>query len=363
VDLIASPRGLRTEQLRMLAKIAIAAIGSWWVAGLFGADRPAFAAIVPLVALRTDDPYGALGVSVWRVVGTVLGILLGIAALALDPSAPLWLVAGTVVIGLGLGLLARGPAEPINPVTAVVALIVIFVGKGRVDTYAWDRIWETFIGAAVTMVVAVVVWPPDPIVGLRRLLTDLGETVSADLRGVAASPGRPTDEVTEHLDERIRRSMETDGSISVLDRASKGLRWNPRHRGKRVELVRLAVPIRQLLAMSRYSRSLLWSMVGDPDGDRVRSWEPDARRAFDDMLRKSDDAARQVADGTDPAASLGDAHTALERFAASAERGDGAQLARDLYGGTRAMLRVLSPTTTDRLRALVVERYGDGAGR
>lgn len=363
MDLIASPRGLRLDHWRMLAKIAIAAIASWWIAGLFGAQRPAFAAIVPLVSLRAEDPYGAVGVSVFRVIGTVLGIVLGIAALAIDASAPLWLVAATVVVGLALGLVARGAHEQINPVTAVVALIVIFVGKGNADTYAWDRIWETFVGAAVTIVVAVVVWPPDPIAGLRRLVADLGEVVSADLRGVARAPGRTVDEVTDDLDERLRRSMDADDSVSTLDRAAKALRWNPLRRGKRGELVTLAVPIRQLLAMSRYSRSLLWSMAGDPDGDRVRSWDPDARRAFDDLLTASDAAARAVAAGTDPAPSVAGAHAALDRFGRAAAPGDGAQLARDLQGVTRAMLRVVSPATTARLRTLAAERYGPGTAR
>ncbi|HVD71406.1 MAG TPA: FUSC family protein, partial [Actinomycetota bacterium] len=102
--LIARPSRLRRRDLQLLTKIGLAAILAWWISDLLGADRPAFAAIVPLVALRADDPYGALGLSLFRVAGTVLGILLGIAALAIDPSAPLWLVAATIVASLLLGL-------------------------------------------------------------------------------------------------------------------------------------------------------------------------------------------------------------------------------------------------------------------
>ena len=47
---------------------------------------------------------------------------------------------------------------------------MIYVGKGRADAYAWVRIWETFLGAVVTMAVAAFVWPPDPIAGLREML-------------------------------------------------------------------------------------------------------------------------------------------------------------------------------------------------
>jgi uncharacterized membrane protein YgaE (UPF0421/DUF939 family) len=359
VDLIPSPRGLSSRDLRLVAKIGLAAVLSWWVSTLLGANRPAFAAIVPLVALRADDPYGALGVSLFRIVGTVAGILLGVAALEVDPTAPLWLVAATIVLGLAIGVVARVPNEAINPITAVTALVVIFVGRGRLDTYAWDRTWETLVGAAVTMVVAVAVWPPDPIGGLRDLLGDLRRDVSEDLRDVALLPGRSLDQADHMLDERIRRSMDTGDVTRTLDRANSGLRWNPRQRGRRVELVALAVPIRQLMAMSRYSRSLLWSMVGDPDGDHIRRWPPEAEASLHDAMRYADDAAGEVATGGDPTTSIEAADGALARFASSI--GGDSPLATDIHGGARAMLRVLSTTTSRRLGALIRERYLPGS--
>ncbi len=340
-----------------MAKIGLAAGLAWWVCTLLGADRPAFAAIVPLVALRADDPYGALGVSLFRIVGTVAGILLGIAALMIDPGAPLWLVFATILLGLAIGLVARGPSEAINPITAVTALVVIFVGKGKADSYAWVRIWETLIGAVVTMVIAVVVWPPDPIGALRELLRDLRRDVSDDLRAVAELPGRSIDDADHMLDDRIRRSMDAGDIMRTLDRANSGLRWNPRHRGRRIELVALAVPLRQLAAMSRYSRSLVWSMIGDPDEDHIRRWPPETEAALDESMRHADDAAGEVASGRDPSASIEAADRALQRFASQA--GD-RQLATDIHGGGRAMLRVLSASTSRRLGVLIRERYLPG---
>jgi uncharacterized membrane protein YgaE (UPF0421/DUF939 family) len=358
VDLIASPSELRARDLRLLAKIGLAAVLAWWISELLGADRPAFAAIVPLVALRADDPYGVLGVSVFRILGTVAGILIGIVALEIDPSAPLWLVAATVAAGLGVGLVAHAKNESINPVTAVTALIVIFVGKGDAPDFAWVRIWETFVGAAVTMVVAVALWPPDPIGGLRRLLRDLRLDVSADLRDVAMVPGRPLRDADHMLDERIRRSMDTGDVTRTLDRANSGLRWNPRHRGRSRELFDLAVPIRQLMAVSRYSRSLLWSMVGDPEGERIRDWPPDGRTALEEALRHADDAAGAVAGGADPSPSIAAAEAALATYADHA--GPNAELATEMRAGTRSMLRVLRPTTAERIATLVRERYEPG---
>jgi uncharacterized membrane protein YgaE (UPF0421/DUF939 family) len=361
VDLRPAPTGLHRRDVILLAKIGLASVLAWWFSELLGASRPAFAAIVPLVALRVDDPYGAVGISLYRVVGTVLGVLVGIGALAIDPDVPLWLVAATVAVSLAIGLVARAKSDPINPITAVTALIVLFIGKGRADAYAWERVWQTLVGAGTTMLVAAVVWPPDPIEGLRDLLADLRTEVSADLRELAAFPGMPLAAGARALDERIRRTMDTGDVTRTLDQARNSLRWNPRHRGRTRELIDLAVPIRQLMAMSRYSRSLLWSMMGDPVGDHIRRWEPDAQRAFEDAIGHADDAATALADGQDPSSSIAAADTDLAAFAARVGGSEGHELAADIRSGVRAMLRVLAPSTSDRLRGLVLERYGSHA--
>jgi uncharacterized membrane protein YgaE (UPF0421/DUF939 family) len=354
VDLIARPTGVRRRDLQLIAKVGLAAFLAWWICGLLGAVRPAFAAIVPLVAVRADDPYGALGVSVLRVAGTVAGILLGILALWIDPSAPLWLVAVTIATALAVGAAMHAPGESINPVTAVTALIIIFVGRGRVSGYAWERIWETFVGGAITMIVAVTVWPPDPIVNLRELLHDLRTDVSSDLRDIARLPGISLREADGILEDRLRRSMVAGDVTHTIDKANSALRWNPRHRGRQAELFALAVPIRQLMAMSRYSRSMLWSMIFDPDGDHIRTWPPDVDRALREALDAADGAAGAVADLRDPIDAIDRADDAMDRFAA----GTGSRLATDLHGGVRAMLRVLRPSTGERIASVLRERYG-----
>ena len=85
--------------------------------------------------------------------------------------------------------------------------------------------------------------------------------------------------------------------------------------------------------------------------------------AFQHALQHADAAAGDVAEARDPSAEIAAADEALERFASHAGGGEGAQLAVDLHGGARAMIRVLKPETTARLRALVLERYGPEGAR
>ena len=42
------------RELPRAVRIAVAATLAWWLARLLGADRPVFAVIVPLVAIRDD---------------------------------------------------------------------------------------------------------------------------------------------------------------------------------------------------------------------------------------------------------------------------------------------------------------------
>jgi uncharacterized membrane protein YgaE (UPF0421/DUF939 family) len=358
VDLIASPRLPRGREVRLVAKIAFAAVLAWGIADLLGADRPVFAAIIPLVALRADDPYGAIGISLIRVLGTVLGIAVGIVALEVAPDVNLFVVAAVVVVSLVIGLFVRSPREAVSQVVAVTALIVILLGPGEATGYGLERIWETLVGAAIAIVVAMVVWPPDPIAGLRDLVRDLGAEVVRDLDRIASLPGGPVADAEELLDERVRASMSTSGSIEVLDRASSALRWNPRHRGKREAFWPLAVQVRQLLATSRYARSMVWLMVAGASGDRVPGWSPDATEAFAGALGQLAVGATAVAAGADPTAAIDRTGDQLRAFSAAVTPGEaGAALAGDLHGAVRQVVRVLTPATSRRLEGLLRDRY------
>ena len=70
------------RELPRAIRIAVAAGLAWWIARMLGADRPVFAALVPLVAIR-DEPYAALSLSLGRMLGVIVGVLLGIVVVAL----------------------------------------------------------------------------------------------------------------------------------------------------------------------------------------------------------------------------------------------------------------------------------------
>ncbi|WP_285543224.1 FUSC family protein [Streptomyces lavendulae] len=138
------------------ARIAVTVVAAWQTALWLGADQPpVFAAIVPLVALRSD-PAAAFSTSLERVGGVVAGVLLGIVVLQwLHPStAALALV---VSLGLALGMVLRAGTSLDVQIAASSLLVLANPGP---DAYALDRMWETAAGAAVTVLLAPLLWPP-----------------------------------------------------------------------------------------------------------------------------------------------------------------------------------------------------------
>lgn len=138
------------------ARTAVAAVASLLVARLFRLPEAYWAPITTLVV--TQSSWGAaLGVSWQRIVGTVLGGLLGtIVASYFRPSV---LVFGTGVFILGVicALLRAGrSAYRFGGITLAIVLLVPRTGPAW--QIAFDRCAEVFIGIAVGLVVTVL-WP------------------------------------------------------------------------------------------------------------------------------------------------------------------------------------------------------------
>ena len=110
------------------AQTAISAAVAWQICRWLGADRPVFAAIVPIVAIK-GDPLAALNVSLGRLFGVVGGIALGIVVADVGGANA---VTVALLIGAGLiaGLLIRIGGEP-NSQVAVSALLVLAVATRR----------------------------------------------------------------------------------------------------------------------------------------------------------------------------------------------------------------------------------------
>jgi uncharacterized membrane protein YgaE (UPF0421/DUF939 family) len=240
------------KELPRAVRIAVAATLAWWIARLLGADRPVFAVIVPMVAIR-DDTQAALSLSLGRMLGVIAGVVLGVAVVALAGVSTFAIVI-LLIVGLAAGLFLRTGPE-LNTQIAISALLVVIVTKNA-DDYAVERIWETGVGSVVTLAVAAFLLPPDPLRDAGARLAATARALAEDLAGAQGTltGGDPSARaLLARADEHARAAGR---AVEDLPKAQRALRWSPLRHGARPRLdvvdrrqrlaLRLAIQVRRM---------------------------------------------------------------------------------------------------------------------
>ncbi|MFG3000287.1 aromatic acid exporter family protein [Streptomyces sp. NPDC048340] len=234
-----APRGRRAREIvrtegPAAARIVVTVAVAWQVALWLGADQPpVFAAIVPLVALR-GDPMTALGTSLQRALGVVAGVVIGIAVLnVLRPSTVT--LALVVALGLGIGMVLRAGGA-LNIQVAASSLLVF--ASTSPDAYALHRVWETAEGAVVTILLAPLLWPPDPHRVLAAVADDCRARLTRALVGTVAAMGAGPAAARDNLTLVNGHVEAVRAGVARAREAERALRFNPLRRRHR-DLVHL----------------------------------------------------------------------------------------------------------------------------
>jgi hypothetical protein len=230
-----------TGELPQIIRIVIAALVSWqlaqWALDDGGAHPPLYAAIVPLVAMR-DEPYSALNVSADRLLGVLAGVGVGLAVVNL---LGVTLPAVGIVIGVGLligTLLRLGPA--LNLQCALSGLLVFT--NADPAFYGVSRLWETGLGAGVTVLMSAVIFPANArrhFEGeLHAAADELGDVLRRCAELVAASRTAPPepDQVADLLAAAHRVEATARELPKTLETALTAVTRNPLRRRDRAPL-------------------------------------------------------------------------------------------------------------------------------
>jgi uncharacterized membrane protein YgaE (UPF0421/DUF939 family) len=240
-------------EARLAVKMSLASSLGWWLGTLAGQPRPIFAALVGLVAL-SGDPFQSFNVSLARILGVFAGVGIGIGLLQLS-IRELWLV----VLGLLLGLLAGIPlrvGDRPNIQPAVSALFLIGLGRSGALHAGVARVWETGLGAGVTLLVAVLLWPPHPVAELERRLDRLRQELAADLAAVMDDLATGSGAVRARMADVRAHSLDAVREVLQLDAARRALRLNPVRRGHMAQLEDVAVRLNLAARLYRHTRSI-----------------------------------------------------------------------------------------------------------
>jgi uncharacterized membrane protein YgaE (UPF0421/DUF939 family) len=277
-----------------ILQTAVAAVGAWSIALLFGVEqRPTFAAIAAVISLGA-----AFGERRQRAVqligGVMLGIVLGdLLIRAIGTGVP---QIGLLVVLAMLAAVVLGGSELLVTEAAVSAILV-----STLSSTPEARLLDVLIGGGMALVVHTLVFPPEPLTGVARatngvfgelggVLRDAAAALAAgDLR-LAEAAVTGADGLEERLD-TLRHAVLVGGDT---------VRWAPLHRRSRGRLdsysrvvAHADLAARTVQVMSRNVR--VFVRGGDaphPElGDAVRdlglaAWE--LPRQFDDPWRSGD---------------------------------------------------------------------------
>jgi uncharacterized membrane protein YgaE (UPF0421/DUF939 family) len=240
-------------EVRLAIKMVIGGTGAWWIASELGAQRPIFAALVPLVAM-SGDPFAAVSVSFGRILGVFAGVGIGVAVTHVDVSSTSR-VALALVIATLVGIVLRVGERP-NLEVPIAALFLIGFASANVSHLGVQRIWETAVGAVVAILVSTVLWPPDPIRELERRLDRMRQQLASDFAVVADDLATGSGATATQLDDLREHSLDAVRDVFGLAPARRALRWSPLRRKDIVRLDELAERINLGARAARHVRSI-----------------------------------------------------------------------------------------------------------
>lgn len=257
--------------LLQVVKTSIAAIVAWIISSvLLQQALPIFAAIAALLVVQPSVNQ-SLAKGIERSIGVILGVVLAYLAGLLFGNAS-WVVLSAIVVSLVLAWGLRLSPGSSNQIP-ISAMLVLAIGA-QTPAYAADRIIETIIGAAIGLIVNVLIVPPILAAPAHGSVSRLVAAVADTLTRLALALSSPTDRpaLDRMLDDaRSLRPLQL-AAARDLDAATDSLTLNPRGgiyrdsiEADRELLARLSILVTRAIGMARavhdnYDNSLL----GDP---------------------------------------------------------------------------------------------------
>lgn len=222
-------RALLHSRTQLAAKATVAAVLAWLVASAFGPELERFRYYAPLGAVVTTYPSIASTVrQSWHaVVSVALGAALGLLVHAWLPPTVLALV---VVVATGIALAGLPFLGEQSGYVPIVAVLVVAIGGAHPGDYALAYLALTGVGAAIGIVVSLVVPSTrlspghEAVRRVERLLADRLADIADVLRG--GQPPEP--EVWERQHGALGPSV--DRMRRRVDEAAEAQRGNPRAR-------------------------------------------------------------------------------------------------------------------------------------
>lgn len=258
-------------------------IAAWVTASLIvPGELPVFATIAALLVVQPSVNQ-SVGRAIERSIGVIVGVLIAY-GIGLAFGTNSWIVLLAVVVSILLAWALKLTPGTANQVP-ITAMLVLSVGASSPD-YAFARIVETVIGAAIGVVVNIAIVPPVLLAPARSAVSGLAHEIAATLDRLASA--LTTEQTSAQLDgllieARLLRPMEKKAD-AALTQGRESLTLNPRQSRHRRALERDAELFESLKPIINRSLGMTRAFHDHYDDDLTN--EP-AMLAIAEELRRS----------------------------------------------------------------------------
>ena len=280
------PANIRTSTripFLQVAKTAIAMIAAWVVASfIVPGALPVFATIAALLVVQPSVNQ-SVGRAIERSIGVIVGVLIAY-GIGLAFGTNTWIVLVAVVVSILLAWALKLTPGTANQVP-ITAMLVLSVGASSPD-YAFARIIETIIGAAIGVIVNIAIVPPVLLGPARTAVGGLAREIAATLERLATALTTPQTRAQIDgllIEARLLRPMEKKAD-AALTQGRESLTLNPRQSRHRRALDHDAELFESLKPI--INRTLGMTRAFHDHYDEDLTHEP-AMRAIAEELRRS----------------------------------------------------------------------------
>jgi hypothetical protein len=267
------------------SKTVLAAVVSFAIAtALHTSDSPILAPLTALLVVQLTM-YETVAHGWERILSVTAGVSVA-AVFAHLVGLTWWSLGAVVAVSLIAGRLLR--LGPHLPEVAISAMLVLAVGGG--EAAAEQRVVETLIGAAVGIVINLVLAPPLYIQPAGDAVAELADRMGRYCSELAAALREPWSRpaADQHLDEARKMGDEVARAERRLTRAEQSARLNPRGRQIVQAQPRLRSALTALehgqIGLRNLSRTLLDRTYYLPPDLADQAYSPAARDALADVL-------------------------------------------------------------------------------
>ncbi|HBA03590.1 MULTISPECIES: aromatic acid exporter family protein [unclassified Clostridium] len=138
-------------------KTALAAVISVIVAELFHLQSPFFVVTGALISMETTVKKG-INAGIARVLGTIMGGIIGIITVLIDPGNIFLLFLGMVLLITLLNILKW--QDSISMACVVFCVIMITMTSENIVLYAFQRTVDTIVGIVISIIINYIISPP-----------------------------------------------------------------------------------------------------------------------------------------------------------------------------------------------------------